>query len=755
MGEIDCWIPGETVPPDGPLARYGEPTPRGVAEAYVRAYTSPGDLILVPFCQSAPLIREIQATGRRVLALDFNPVGVLSLRMALAPPDRDELLAAFTRLGDAPKAGEPLRQHLERLYTTPCPRCRRPGIAEALVWDREWGQPVERRYHCPACGDRGSGPLEEVDLMALERVEGRGLGYWYLADRVAPASSRHRQTVQRLLDLYTPRNLYTLAQILIKMETLFAGSPVAEAVKGALLYCLDVGSALFAADAPEVRPRQLRLPPRYLERNVWECFGQACERLANQRARMRLASDLESLLRERRPEGEGLVHLQVGTLRALSDLMDSTRAPLILAMPPRLDPLFWSLSYLWSGWLYGPQAAGALEPLLGRRSHDWEWYRQSLERAFHHAAKVLRPEGHLLLLGRMTGSDHEAALLLGASGAGFTLAHALSDGEGGLQLHFRREPFRTVARADEDLITRAPSLVEETGAELLRARGEPTPVPYLRMAAADALARRQWLSLLAASEEPLPATEGLWRALEEGDTFVRFDDGRWWLREGGETAPPLADRLEAAVYEILAGTLGIAHRALLRLVCELFPGPLTPDAKIVEACLRSYGEELAPGYWRLAAGEEVKSREAQAAQVALILAQLGRRMGYEVRGSQGSGEGKGRGYDVIWQEGGQPVHGFVLRWRAQVATNILHSDLAPRAGHQYYVLPQARVELVRAKLAHDPRLAGAMATGNWQFLKYAPLCALAGAEEVARHDLRRIVGLEPIIEQPEAQIPLF
>jgi len=182
---------------------------------------------------------------------------------------------------------------------------------------------------------------------------------------------------------------------------------------------------------------------------------------------------------------------------------------------------------------------------------------------------------------------------------------------------------------------------------------------------------------------------------------------------------------------------------------------LTPDAKIVEACLRSYGEELAPGYWRLAAGEEVKSREAQAAQVALILAQLGRRMGYEVRGSQGSGEGKGRGYDVIWQEGGQPVHGFVLRWRAQVATNILHSDLAPRAGHQYYVLPQARVELVRAKLAHDPRLAGAMATGNWQFLKYAPLCALAGAEEVARHDLRRIVGLEPIIEQPEAQIPLF
>ena len=748
MREINYWIPGEMIPPEGPLARYGEPTPRGMVETYVRTYTSPGDLILLPFCKSAPLIREIQATGRRVLALNFNPVEVLSLRIALAPPPREELLAAFTRLGDAPKAGEPLRQHLEGLYTTPCPHCRRPAIAEAFVWDRERGQPVERRYRCPACGDRGIAPLEEADLMVLERVEGRGLAYWYLADHVAPASSRHRQTVQRLLDLYTPRNLYTLAQILIKMETLFGGSPTAEAVKGALLYCLDVGSALFAADAPEARPRQLQLPPRYLERNVWECFGQACERLARQRGCTRLVPELNSFL-EGKGEGDGLVHLQMGTLRALSDQMDAIRLPLIVAMPLHLDPLFWSLSYLWSGWLYGPQAAEALEPLLGRRAHDWEWYRQSLERAFHHATKVLQPEGHLLLLDRMAGPEQEAALLLAASGAGFTLAQALSDGEGSVQLHFRREPVRPVVKADEDLITRAVSLAGEAVVELLRARGEPTPASYLRMAAAEALARHQRLPLLAASEEPLSAMESLWKALEDSEAFVRFDDGRWWLRDGGETAPPLADQVEAAVYEILAGTLGIAHPALLRLSCERFPSPLTPDATIIEACLRSYGEELAPGYWHLAAEEEVKRHEAQAAQVALILGQLGRRMGYEV------GEGQGRGYDLIWQEEGQPVHGFIIRWRAQIATDILHSRLEPRAEHQYVVLPQARVELVRAKLAHDPRLAGAMAVGDWQFLKYAPLHALAGLEEVARHDLRRIVGLEPIIEQPEAQIPLF
>jgi hypothetical protein len=763
--EIGHWIPGETASPEGPLARYGDTTAWGVAEAYVRAYSSPDDVVLVSFCQSAPLIREVLSTGRRVLALDFNPVGVLSLRMALAPPSRDQLLAAWTRLGDLPKTGEPLRRHLERLYATRCPRCHRPAVVEEFVWDQEWGQPVERHYRCPACGDRGSGALEETDIVALERIEGRGLAYWYLADRVASGSSSHRQTIQRLLDLYTPRNLYALAQILIKMETLPAGSSVAEALRGALPYCFDAGSALFAADAPEARPRQLRLPLRYLERNVWECLGQACERLAGHRGQVRLAPDLSSLLRAAGGGSPPLAYLQVGTLRTLSDSMDAGSVPLILVEPPRLDPTFWSLSYLWSGWLYGSRVAAALEPLLGRRPYDWEWYHQSLRGALHHAARLLRPGGDLLLLGQTSGSEQEAALLLAASGAGLTLARALGDGRGGLQLHFRREASRPVVRASAetteparwtgggDLITRSVSLVERALVELLRARGEPTLVAFLRLAAAEALARQQWLSLLCAAEEPLSVLDRIWRAMEEAGTFARFDGGRWWLRVEGDAAPPLADRVEVAAYEILAGTLGITFQALLGRICERFPGSLTPEAASIAACLGSYGGELAPGYWRLAIGQDAKSHQAQAAQVARALGELGRRMGYEVQRDGASG-GK-RGYDFVWQEEGQIAHGFLLRWQAQVATDVLHSRPEPVARHRYLVLPETRVELVRDKMAHDPRLAERMTRGNWHFLKYGAIRRLARAEEVARHDVRRIVGLEPIIEQVEAQIPLF
>jgi hypothetical protein len=174
---------------------------------------------------------------------------------------------------------------------------------------------------------------------------------------------------------------------------------------------------------------------------------------------------------------------------------------------------------------------------------------------------------------------------------------------------------------------------------------------------------------------------------------------------------------------------------------------------LVEACVRSYGEEFSPGYWRLRAGEAEENQEVWAAQGILLLGKLGQRMGYRVRGTADADEI--RDYDVTWLDDGQIAHGFLLQWHARMAAVLLRPWVASRAEHQYYVLPRARAPLVQARMAHDRRLHGAMLRGDWKFLKDDSLRSLAGAKEVARHDLRRIVGLDPIIEQEEAQIPLF
>jgi len=58
-------------------------------------------------------------------------------------------------------------------------------------------------------------------------------------------------------------------------------------------------------------------------------------------------------------------------------------------------------------------------------------------------------------------------------------------------------------------------------------------------------------------------------------------------------------------------------------------------------------------------------------------------------------------------------------------------------------------------LRRDPRLARAVETDGWQFIKFRHLRRLVAEEELDRHALKTVLGLDPIVEREAAQIPLF
>ena len=121
MAQINYFVPGKWVKAGRFLAHYVQPMPVGVATAYLEAYTSSGQIVLDPFCQSPTLVTEVAATGRKVIAANFNPVLALLVRGQLSLPEPRALDAATTRLGDSLKLGVPLREHLDGLYATNCP----------------------------------------------------------------------------------------------------------------------------------------------------------------------------------------------------------------------------------------------------------------------------------------------------------------------------------------------------------------------------------------------------------------------------------------------------------------------------------------------------------------------------------------------------------------------------------------------------------------------------------------------------------
>src|SRR5512135_998923 len=244
---IDFFVPGIMPSPSGWLGGILTTWPSGLAATFIEAYTHPDAVVLDPFAASDVPIHEAVAAGRRSIATNSSPLATAWLRGCLSPPDPAALTAAVTRLGDSPKRGVPLREHLDQLYRTRCPACHRSAVADYFIWSREPADPRQKWVACPACGETGLAATDAGDLAVLDDVETRGLHYWYLLDRVAPAQDAEaRARAEALFEIYTPRALYVVADLLMKIEATFDEATQVH-LKTTLFACLDAASSLHSS----------------------------------------------------------------------------------------------------------------------------------------------------------------------------------------------------------------------------------------------------------------------------------------------------------------------------------------------------------------------------------------------------------------------------------------------------------------------------------------------------------------------------
>jgi hypothetical protein len=761
MKRIEHFVPGRPAGDDEFLVAWRWPVPAGVTQAYVEAYTEPGEVVLVPYCQGSAAIREIVAAGRRVLAINFDPALILALQASLAPPSARELDAAVARLGDNLKQGVPLRRYLSDLYATTCPACLRPAVADYFIWDREQGVPITKQVRCPACAWDGRTVVGAEDRERLAAIPVRGMHYYYVLDRVAPRAEGDalRARLELLLELYSPRNLYALAELTLRIESLFPSGPLNCALKAVLLDCLDGCSSLVPVSTGGAHRRGLSRPAHFMERNVWRAFEDAVTRLqAFESPLPGLTYQPEAL---GRPGGEWTAFVGQGLVRDLPRLVPPRSVRLILTSPPALDSAVWSLTYLWSAWLLGAEAAAPLRPLLRQRTPDPAWYARVMGGSFSTLADLLRDDGRLVLV--LTGQRPSVveALLLAAGSARLGVAGLVQSAS-----DYRLELTATLpepAPGQPLLAPGGPAPLEmqvretalQAALDTIRARGEPVPWRSLHAAIQRRLAET---GLLARSSEakgdaasPLALIAEQIQAALDSPPLEPVADGErsqelWWLVAPVHVASPLCDRVEAAAHRLLASVPTLSEVEFTEALFAQFPGPLTPDGALVAACLRSLGQESAPGVWQLRVEDRLEARQAERQVIVDHLLTLGQRLAFQAV-PWGS-------FDVAWFEGGSPCAVFVVRWLAALSEALALSAAA--AGAQpYLVIPGGRAALVSYKLAHNPLWRRTVDEAGWRFIKYRHVRQLAAQPDVDEYSLRTIVGLDPIVEREAAQIPLF
>jgi hypothetical protein len=272
--------------------------------------------------------------------------------------------------------------------------------------------------------------------------------------------------------------------------------------------------------------------------------------------------------------------------------------------------------------------------------------------------------------------------------------------------------------------------------------------------------------------------------------LTEIEPGRWWLadREDREqSAMPLGDRVEWAVFSLLSTAGPIAETAFFERVASLFPGHDLPDEALVRACLESYRSPASTPA-RLTTRDDLRQRTEEHTELLALLADGGHQVGMRVwigRRDQGRRIGDrtlgdyldphrerepwfptvapvpredGEAVDCIWYQRGGVAFLFEVEWTAMLGDVLLrrHARIPPDDRIvRFLVLAPERRELARHKLDSSPVLRAALEASNWHVILWPHLRSWLAREALDLADLEPYLGLDPTVERRAEQLGLF
>jgi len=723
-------VPGLPVAPSSPLARYRAPTPAGFARAALADVTVPGDLVLELGIHEGTYIREALDLGRRVLGLNVNPLPLLWIDDALQPASLPEVQTAFTRLGDLPKGTQPFIAHVRDLYLSRCPTCEADGVAEWFAWDRDAKRPFAKRVHCPNCAEPQEGQVDARDHARLEQFSPHsGPAYHIALGRAAPLDDPIRERAAELVTLYTPRNLSLLMDIIHRLPQAAPTPAIERALALLVLEALDLGSSLVPYNEPLTRPRSLRPPARFLENNVWMVMEKAIEDYgARTSTPAGIAIDapvsataVDAALTALQESQPGTYLLLSQPLRTVAPAIptDSITALLLHPQPP--DATFWALSALWATWLWKDVPHPAMHTFLGRRRLEWEWYHRSLTVTLKRLAPLLKRDAPLLIVLPENDPTMLAHVIAATAQAGFQLKRWIACPPRGYRLAFHcNGPVATHTTGDQPLL------------KVLQRRGEPVQKVLLEA-----------VHLINAGKDAPEHVEAL-PHLTHGPAFTLLTPQVVWTPTTTRTAKPLADRVEESVLRLLQSQEAWTRAALESAVYAHYCDELSPEPALVAACVDAYTDADAQDMLRLRAEDMPAARGAETRQIRGLLRQLGERLHFDVSQDEAR--------NVVWADSGTPAYLFRCTTTAALGPHLLAAQ-PPTPARRHLVLPGGRAALAALKLKRDPRLQQAVERDHWVFIKFRHLRRMA-TEINQRSDIEVYLGLDPIVEQAQVQIPL-
>ncbi len=730
-----AYLPGNEPAHPGPLARYLPPVPEGMATAFLSRHAGPGDWVLDPFGASPRLGIEMARSGYRLLVAVNNPVTRFLYEIGANPPRPEDLRAALADLASSRKGDERLETNIRSLYQTSCLKCQRTVAADAFVWERGGKAPVACLYRCP-CGESGEFPASEADqARAIQLASAAALHRSRALERLAAPDDPDRQHAEEALECYLPRAVYVLTTIVNRLDGLSLPPERRRGLDALLLSACDEANTLWPHPTDRPRPKQLTIPPRFLEKNIWQSLERAGETWAGEAAPVPLT------VWPALPPKSGGVCLFEGPLRDLAPRLPDIPFKAVVAALPRPNQAFWTLSALWAGWLWGRQAVGPFKSVLRRRRYDWNWHAGALNAAFKNLSGRIPLNAPFFALLAEAEPSFLSAAMLAASGAGFDLH--------GLAIRSRHDPLQIVwhrrAFPAEDKQQVDAAIVQNALKEFLEGRGEPAPYLHLHAAGLMAMAEDHTLSW---REEALAQLNGPIQSALAAGGFVHHaasenpELGLWGLETWDDERDALPDRVEVAVVRLLQKNAACTQAEVENALNAEFTGLNTPSMGMLHAVLAAYTLEK-DGRRELRPEDFPAARRADLESAAQALAAIAQRLGFATLRQESPQR------LLLWQSSGETVYAFHLLASAVVSHVLRRAAFPPQ--RCLLVIPGGRAGLLAYKLQRDPSLKRLVE--DWRVVKFRTLRRLAENRQLNLQEWEKELGGDPI--EPPEQMKLF
>lgn len=423
--------------------------PKGIAKL-IEHFTSPGDIVLDPFCGSGMTGVAALLTGRNAILIDLSPSATFIAKNYTTPINPEEFKKAVSEIR------ERVREEMEWLYETKCRRCGdsaqiiytiwsdvyRCPICETEMrfWDvavrgaevlKSWEcprcsvelnkqravlvrtEPVSVNYKCPRCGRRED-EVDEFDLKRLEEIEEREIPYWYPRNEF-PMGYNTRQPmargIRRVDQFFTKRNLWALARLWEEAGAFSKG--VEDKLKFIITsFSIMMGSKAtryHATDwAKKILHGTLYVPSLQTEWNLEYIFS-------------RKSKSISESFNSSSPKGTVIISTQSAT--DLSRIPDSSIDYCFTDPPYGANINYSELNFVWEAWLghfTKIEEEAIINPFQKKGVKE---YQELMEKAFKEVFRVLKPGRFLSLTFHNSRTEIWNAIQTALKNTGFEISY--------------------------------------------------------------------------------------------------------------------------------------------------------------------------------------------------------------------------------------------------------------------------------------------------------------------------------------------